>query len=193
MRTLIAALAAGLVCLAPAAHAQDPQQDDEDPALWCVYEALTATLDYEVVAEAYLIDDDLTGDPDGILAKAGKTCAQTHGLNETQQFATMEYARFGSIIDYLTEELIFEGITEEQITAIFVTTDSISDEDYESLYDDGWQATEVGSRVKAELIKAQFPDESNSVATAMQIMGLIVLADEAELVYVLAGEDADAN
>jgi len=193
MRTFVAALAAGLGWLAPVAHAQDQQQNDEDAALWCVYEALTASLDYEVVAEAYLIDGDLTGDPEGILARAGKTCAQTHGLNEAQQIATMEYARFGSIIDYLTEELMFEGVTEDQITAIFLATDSISDEDYASLYEEGWQATDVGARVKAELLKAQFPDDIDFVDTAMQIMGLIVRADEAEMVYVFASDDVDAN
>ncbi len=193
MRTFFAGLAAGLAWLAPAAHAQDQQQTAQDPALWCVYEALTASLDYEVVAEAYLFDGDLAGDPEGLLSSAGKACAQTHDLNEAEQLATMEYGRFGSIIDYLTEELMFEGVTEDQISVIFMATDSISDEDYESLYEDGWQATDVGERVKAELLRAQFPDDPGHVETAMEIMGLIVLADEAELVYVLAGEDADGN
>lgn len=194
MRSLLAGLAAGLACLAPAgAFAQDPQPSNEDPALWCVYEALNANFDYEVVAEAYLYDEDLTGDPDGVLSKAGMTCAQTHGLNEAQQFATMEYARFGAVIDYLTEELMFDGVTDEQITAVFLTVDILSDDDYESLYDEGWESTDVATRVKAELLKAQFPTDDLSIGTALQIMGLIARADEAEFVYQVAGGKIQAD
>ncbi len=189
MRALITALAAGIACLAPlSASAQQP--DAEDKGLWCVYESLATTFDYEAVAEAYIFEGDLTGDPGGVIAKAGAACATTHGLSESQKMAVEEYGRFGAVIDYLTEELMFEGATEDEIASIFTVTDALSDDDYDALYTDDWYDTEVGERVKAQLIAAKFPSDDYFIDTAMSIMGVLALADEAEFVYIM---DEDSN
>jgi len=193
MRSTLAALAAGLAWLAPAAHAQDQQQDDRDPGLWCVYESLGVSFDYEVVAEAYLFDGDQTGDPGGALTEAGKTCATRHGLSESQQFLVQEYGRFGSVIDYLSEELVFGGATDDELTAVFNVVQTLSDEDYDDLFEDNWQATDAGTRVRAELVKASFPDDADSIATALMIVETIARAAEVELVYMLDKAEAEAN
>jgi hypothetical protein len=188
MRSLLTALAAGLACVAPLAASAQTPNSAEDEALWCVYEALAESFDYEVVAEAYIFEGDMTGDPDGVLAKASATCAQAHDLNETQKVAVVEYGRFGAVVDYLTEELMFEGTTEAEINAIFAVMDGLSDDDYESLYNTGWEATEMGERVKAKLIAAKFPGEDWTLETAMMILTALAFADEAEAVFIFDGD-----
>lgn len=189
MRSLITLVAAGLVMLAPAASAQEPQQE-RDPGLWCVYEKLVGSLDYESVAEAYLYDGDTTGDPGGVLAKAANECGGLHKQTAGQREAAIEFGRLGATADYLIEDMMWEGLEEDEVEAIFGAMDSISDDDYDALFAADAIDPAAATRIKDALKAAGYPDDENFLGGALTVMGLVALTDEVQFIYMF---DEDSN
>lgn len=187
MRSLITLVAAGLVMLSPAAFAQEPQQE-RDPGLWCVYEKLVASFDYELVAEAYLYDGDTTGDPGGVLAKAGGECETQYKLTVAQREAAIEFGRLGGAADYIIEEMMWEGLEEDEVQTIFTAMDSISDDDYDALFTADAIDPAAATRIKGALKAAGYPDDEDLLVGALTVMGLVALSDEAQFIYMFDGE-----
>jgi hypothetical protein len=189
MRLLLAALA-GLACLTSAALAQEP---DRDPGLWCVYDAISYEEDYVVVAEDYLENVDPAGEAKTILDKAQSGCATELGLSEMQAMVSGEYGRIGATLDYLSEEFFWSGIDEDIAAKVFELTMTLSDTDYETLYEEGWSSGALGTKLRPQLVQAGVPaDDEYLMGAAFDMMTLYAYADEAALLYTLE-DDGDSN
>ena len=106
-------LASGMAFLGGVASAQDSTTQQPLGEEYCVYEKLTSTLDYEIIAEAYLFGDDDDADMLATLKKAADACAAEHGMSEDQKSAASEVGIYGATADYLAEELMMVGVSQE--------------------------------------------------------------------------------
>jgi hypothetical protein len=194
MRTLIAAVAAlGVAAFGVgAASAQNADPTNEDSPMYCVYTAVGG--DYDLVAESYLYDDLSAADAataKDVLGKAANTCAQTHGLTESQKEAITDIGIYGSAADYLAEELMFEGVSDEAIDGVYDVLGDLSDDDLDTIIIDAdWHddAALIG-RMKTALLAVGIPDDDYVMETAMQIIEVSALATDSVMVFVLDGLD----
>ncbi|MDP3494020.1 MAG: hypothetical protein Q8R82_12975 [Hyphomonadaceae bacterium] len=184
MRTLVTAglLAAGMIGFNGAANAQQPLGEE-----YCVYEKLTSTLDYEFVAEAYLYGDHSDADMQAVLKKAADACTTEHGMSADQSSVASEIGIYGAIADYLAEDLLLEGVSQDAVDSLFAVIDEMSDDDLDLLFEDDWRSdTAMVGRLKAAVIAQGIPDDAYSVDTALEIVELSAFAMDAVMAYMIA-------
>lgn len=165
--------------------------------MYCVYNALAKTLDYELVAEAMLYgsSEDVAKATD-LLAKTSRTCAATHGLSESQLPSLGDIGAYGATLDYLSEDLMFEDVSDEAIDGIYAVLDSLSDGELDKFYEDNWRSDAAfEAKLKAAVIAKGIPDEVFAIDTAFQIMMLAQLELDAEIDFMLesVGNQDSAN
>jgi hypothetical protein len=185
-RLVAAALAAGFA-LSGAAHAQ-VQADD---GMTCVYEALVD--DYELVAEV-LIYGDLSEEEgaasDKAVETAKATCAAKHNYTPGQRDAAGELGVLASALDYLSEELMFSGVSDAALDGVLDAYDTFTDEDLDVLFDPDWRSDMVFlGEMKAKMLSAGIPDEADLMDIALTILEITAMVEEVSYMFVLE-EDA---
>lgn len=195
MRAFVTAglFATSLVGFSGAASAQEP---DSQPLTeeYCVYEKLVASLDYEFVAEAYLADDPDDEDMIAALKEAADACASQHGMNEEQKSTASEVGIYGATADYLAEELLMVGVTENVVDSLYGLVDELSDADLDVMFAEDWRKNAaVSGRVKAAVLSKGVPDDSVSVDNAMRIVELSAFAMDAVIGYMIASAEEDPS
>jgi hypothetical protein len=181
-----AAAGVALLALAPGvAGAQEP-----DDGLLCIYDA--ATNDYEAIAEAFLYGEDeaVIASSNAALDKATQACSDRYKMSEEEAAAAREMAVYGLSVDYLSEDLMFMGVTDAVIDGVFNVFDALDEDDLDLFLDTGWRndADFVG-RLKAELLKVGVPDSAEELSTAYDILELSSMTDGVMLDFMLAGLD----
>ena len=197
-RTILAAIAAiGAAAFgAGAAQAQIADPADENGAMYCVYNALTETADYELVAEAFLYDD-LTDveikTAAELLDKATRDCATAHKLSESQTASASDIGIYGATADYLSDELMFEDVSDEAIDGIYDVMTDMSDDELDKLYGDDWRSDlAFSTKLKTALVAKGIPDDDFAVETSFQIIELAVMALDSVTLFVLGDEDEES-
>jgi len=185
-RFLAVSLASGLA-LAGAAHAQDAGDDGLD----CVYNALVDS--YELVAEAFLYGDlsaeELAKSKQAVEA-ATALCDAKHSYGVDQAEVAAELGKMGSAIDYLSEELLFGDVSEAAINAALDAFHAFTDEEFDAFGDPDWRSDAVFyARLKAKMTTAGIPDETWAIDTALTIVEIAALMEEATYLFML-DEDA---
>jgi hypothetical protein len=189
---LAALLAAGVFVTSPAQAQIAPDPADEDAAMYCAYNTLVDSMDYELVAEAFLYDDLSEADTReaaDALAKATADCAAKHKLSDSQAVSISDIGIYGSAADYLSEELMFEDVPDAAIDGIYDVMEGLSDDDLDKLFVDGWRSDlAFSARLKAALIAKGIPDDEYAVETSFQIIELAALALDSVMLFVLGEE-----
>lgn len=195
-RTVTAAIAAIAVAAfgAGAAQAQvahDPA--DQNGAMYCVYNLLTmSTEDYEIVAEAFLYDDLAESEikaASDILNNATTSCAETHKMSESQAASAADIGIYGSTADYLSDELMFEDVSQEAVDGIYEVLSDLSDDEMDKLYSDDWRSDlPFSTKVKAALVAKGIPDDEFAVETSFQILVLAMMAVDSVALFVDGAE-----
>ena len=180
-------LASGMAILGGVASAQDSTTQQPLGEEYCVYEKLTSTLDYEIIAEAYLFGDDDDADMLATLKKAADACAAEHGMSEDQKSAASEVGIYGATADYLAEELMMVGVSQDAVDGLFGVIEEMSDQDLDVLFEEDWRKNEAMSgRLKAAVIAHGIPGDADSVDLATQVVELSAFAMDAVIGYALA-------
>lgn len=189
---LAALLAAGAFASAPAFAQQQP-----DPAvldkIYCVYDSLIDTGDYEVVAEAFLYDDTSQADVDTaqkLVDNLATKCAETHKLGAKKKSIIADIGIYGASADYLAEDLmLIDDASEETVQGIFALSDEMSDEEVMKLFDGSWRsdATFAGE-LKAALLAEGLPDNEETLEAAYHMLHLTAAAAVSATAFVLAAE-----
>lgn len=187
MRALAAiTLAAGLSLLG-AAHAQNATINGMD----CVYTALIP--DYKAVAEVFLSSDlteKETEEIDDLLESAKKDCAARFKYTPVQLETVGELGLYGSIVDYLSEELKSGGVSEGAVGGILDVYDSLTDDEVDILYAGDWRNNAAFlAKLKAMLIDAGIPDGKN-MELALAILGATVLMEAANYRFMTEADAA---
>lgn len=185
MRFVLAAALTGLLALASAGAAVAQQVADD--GMDCVYKAVAA--DYDLVAEVFLFDDmpqeDITAATQAIEA-AKKTCATQYKLTEGQLMTIGELGVYASSIDYLGEELLFAGASEDAVNGVLDAYDTFTDDDVEKFYDTGWRSDAAFfAKMKAKVVGVGIPDEDEAVDLALAIFEIAVMVEEAQYLFML--------
>jgi hypothetical protein len=185
-RFLAVSLASGLAMTA-VAHAQAAEDDGLD----CVYNELVDS--YELVAEAFLYGDlsaeELAKSQQAVDA-AMASCDAKHSYGVDQAEVAADLGKMGSAIDYLSEELLFGDVSEAAINAVLDAYDAFTDEELDAIFDPDWRSDAVFyARVKAKMTTAGIPDESWAIDTALTIVEIAALMEEATYLFML-DEDA---
>jgi hypothetical protein len=191
-RFLAAAMAGGLALLgAGAAQAQQPG----DSGIDCVYEALFD--EYELVAEAFLFNDMADDDrarATQIIDAAKKSCATQYRYAHGQIEAVGELGVYGLSLDYLSEELMASGASEEAVGGLFDAYDAFTDEDVDMFFDTAWRSDAVFyARMKSKIIGAGVPDNDETMDIAMGMLGIMALAEESTFLFMLDQAVADTQ
>lgn len=192
--TMLAACAAALALGGGAAFAQEDTDAFAD--MNCVYDALIADGSYELVAESYLFDDLTDEELDTVAAivdGATEDCAAEHSWIEDESALGLEFGVYGSVVDYLAEELLFAGVSEATLDNVFVVIDGITEDDLTAFIETDWQADKAFvARHKAALVAAGIPDDDDLVMTAMDLMETSALASDVMILFMMAGMDEES-
>lgn len=177
-----------LAAFSGVAHArQEPvwMQDE-----YCIYRKLTDTLDYEAVAEAYLSGTERDENIRKLLTAAADVCNAelTEGMTDVQRQIAAEIGIYGATADYLVEDLMFDGVTDDQIGGMFAVLEDMSEDEVGVLAKAEWRNdAAVVDRMKSALIAKGVPERDFTINTALQIIELAALALEASSLYAIAG------
>lgn len=192
---LAALLAAGMFAMAPA-QAQTADPGDEQGPMYCVYNTLIDTSDYELVAEAFLYDDLSQEDIDEAALKvkdASDACAKTHKLTQSQAASAADIGLYGATADYLSEDLMLEDVPDAAIDGIYDVMEALSDDDLDKLFEDNWRSDLAFSgRLKAALIAKGIPDDDYAIETSFQIIELASMALDSVMLFMLDELDKDS-
>lgn len=179
------AVAVGAALLALASGSASAQNDDD--GMLCVYDATAP--DYETVAAAFLFGDD-NETADALLDKATQTCSDEFAFSEAETEAARDLAVYGAAIDYLTDALMVMDISDEAIDGVFDIYGALGSDDIDLLYGAEWRDdVDFLARLKADLIKAGFPDQTGELAAAYDIFEISALADDAMFTFALADDE----
>lgn len=189
---MIAGFAAvGLFGVSGAASAQQAAGPQDTGAEYCIYEKLTAGVDYEWVAEAYLAGDSQDQDMLAVLDKAGDACAEEFGMTDEQKSIATEIAIYGSTADYISDELSFAGVSDDVIDSVFNVMDEMSDEDLDLIYDKGtWRDdAEMTGRLRTALVAKGVPNKDDLIMMAFEMIELSAFAIDATVEYMIVELD----
>lgn len=185
-RLLAAAVAAGFALSCPA-HAQ--AQDDDGMA--CVYEELID--DYELVAEVLIyggLSDEEEADSDKAVEAAKATCAAKHNYTQGQRDAAGELGVLASALDYLSEELMFSGVSDAALDGVLDAYDTFTDQDVDALFKPDWRSDAVFlGEIRAKMLSAGIPDEADLMDIALTILEITAMVEEVSYMFMLE-EDA---
>ena len=174
-------LAAGFA-LAGAAHAQ-VQADD---GMACVYEELID--DYELVAEVLIYGDlseEEVAEADKAVEAAKATCATRHNYTQGQRDAAGELGVLASVLDYLSEELMFSGVGDDAVDGVLNAYDSFTEEDVDALFNPDWRSDAVFlGEMKAKMLSAGIPDEADLMDIALMILEITAMVEEVSHMFI---------
>lgn len=182
------AVATGVALLALVPGVASAQVADD--GILCVYDATAE--DYEAVAEAFLYGEDgeATKSADAMLDKATQACSEQFKFSEGEADAARDVAIYAVSVDYLTEDLMFMGVSDEAIDGVFDIFDALGEDDLDMFYDTAWRSdADFLARLKADLLKAGFPDAADELATAYDIFEISAMVSDAMFSFTLAGDE----
>ena len=180
------ALAMAMCGLGSVAQAQQPSQLDPDGEEYCVYMKLTESSDYAVVAEALLagLDQDKA---QALVKTAGDACLKKFDMSQNQASLASEVGIFGSAADYLMENLIDGGVTDEALDGLYVVIDEMSDEDLDLIFDGSWRDDPaMKARLRTAVIAKGIPDDDGLVQDASLLIEVSALGMDAAMNYLMA-------
>jgi hypothetical protein len=195
MRNLAMGLALGGAALlgVGAASAQGA-----DPSMSCVYDALTVgNEDYEIVAEVFIygdVPDTQIQQAAKIVEDAKKACAAKFPLTPGQIETVGELGVYAASIDYLSEELLIFGATEESVGGVLDVYDMFTDADVDKFFDMDWRsdATFYG-KLKSQVVGVGIPDEDDMVDLALSILEIAAFAEESTYLFILDDAPPEAK
>jgi hypothetical protein len=179
---LLVGAAAAIALWAGSASAQTTVEDlteAQEDELYCVYDRLED--DFELVAEQFLYDDlpeEEAKKATAALDAAGNTCAATYSWDDKKRDHGKNLARFGSVTDYLEEDLYFEGVKDEDIDKIYSILGRLPDAELSKFLDVSWLDDKPFiERLNAALAAGGFPkgDDDFQFETARLLMEVTVL------------------
>ncbi len=182
---LAGALAMAACGLGGVAHAQEPAQDDLDGEDYCVYLKLTDTFDYELVAEALLagLDEEKAREA---VKKAGEACQSEYSMSADQLALAADIGIFGSTADYLMDELMADGVSDDAIDGLYAVIDEMSDDDLDLVFDGGWRDdAAMKARLKTAVIAKGIPDKAEMLEDSYMLIVVSALGMDAAMSYLM--------
>jgi hypothetical protein len=180
------AVAAGAALLTFAPGAASAQNADD--GMLCVYDAVSAA-GYDAVAEAFLYGDE-EEEANAALDKAAQTCSDQFKFSEGEAAAARDLGIYGVAVDYLIDELYFMDVSDAAVDGMFGVFDALGDDDLDIFFDTAWRTNvDFMARLKAQLLKAGFPDSDEELGTAYDIFEISALADEAMFSFAVEGDE----
>jgi hypothetical protein len=156
-RFLAVSLASGLAMTA-VAHAQAAEDDGLD----CVYNELV----------------------DRAVEAAKATCATRHNYTQGQRDAAGELGVLASVLDYLSEELMFSGVGDDAVDGVLTAYDSFTEEDVDALFNPDWRSDAVFlGEMKAKMLSAGIPDEADLMDIALMILEITAMVEEVSYMF----------
>lgn len=188
MRGLLMAGAMAAAGLGGVASAQPPTQLAQGGMgeEYCVYLKLTDTLDYQVVAEAFLMGFE-EDEAKALIKTAADSCLKEMSMSVNQAALASEVGIYGSAADYLADELADLGVSETAITNLYDVVDDMSDEDLDLLFEGGWRDdAAMKARMKSAAIAKGVPDKEDVLMSAYEMIEVSAHGMEAALAYLMA-------
>jgi hypothetical protein len=175
----IAALVAAASLWAAPATAQ--LSDEQHKEAYCVFDKVAEGDAHYDIAEVFLYDDaaaDIVKRADDAMRTAADSCAGLHSWDAAERELAISIGRYGSVTDYLGEELWIEGLDDDEIDYVFNALDRLSRQEIERLLDDSWlDDGAFTKRLDAVLIESKFPaDDAYLLETGRLMMEATVLA-----------------
>ena len=195
MRRLMVAgiVAAGVIGFGGVANAQQQADPAVLDKIYCVYDSLIDSGDYEPVAEAFLYDDTSKEDADAaqkLVDNLAAKCAETHKLGPKKKGIIADIGIYGASADYLAEDLmLIDDASEETVQAIFAMADDMTDDEVMKLFDGSWRNDATfTAKLKAALLAKGLPDNPETLEAAYHMLHLTSAAAVSATAFVLSTE-----
>lgn len=184
--TIIGLISTGLAGFSEAASAQQAPTADQG-AVYCVYDDLTSDTDYEKVAEAFLFKTSSQADQAAarkLVDAAAAVCKTKFKMTPAQANAMGSVGIYGAATDYLTEDLVFNGLERETIDLVPTAWADLTDEDLARVLKDDWRKdTAIVAKLKAALIAKGVPDLAFIMDPACDLVRVSLLAQTSALAF----------
>lgn len=184
---IVGLMSAGLIGFSGAASAQQAPAAADQGAVYCVYDDLTSDTDYEKVAEAFLFKS--LSQADQLAAKklvdaAAAVCKTKFKMTPAQANAMGSVGIYGATTDYLTEDLMFNGLERETINLVPTAWMDLTDEDLARVLKDDWRKdAAIVAKLKAALIAKGVPDLAFVMDPACDLVRVSLLAQTSALAF----------
>lgn len=183
----VAFISAGLTGFSGAASAQQAATAVDEGAVYCVYDDLTSDTDYEKVAEAFLFKTSSQADQAAakkLVDAAAAVCKAKFKMTPAQAKAMGSVGIYGAATDYLTEDLVFNGLERETIDLVPTAWTDLTDEDLARVLKDDWRKdAAIVAKLKATLIAKGVPDLAFVMDPACDLVRVSLLAQTSALAF----------
>jgi hypothetical protein len=160
-----ALLAAAVVTFAAPAMGQatDPGKlsEAQQKEIYCVLDKVVTRDDDAIdVAEAYVFADDSKQieRAEKAVKAASDACSTAYNWDASKEMLSTQIGVASLAIDYLAEDLRFEGLKDEEIDLIFLAMRKLPTDDLSRFLDDSWMDdAELVKRLDSALAAAKYP------------------------------------
>lgn len=186
MRRFLAVALAGGFALAGGVQAQVARDDGMD----CVYNKLIDTSD--LVAEVLLYGDlanEDTGKSAQAVEAAKTSCAAAYAYRPGQLEAAGDIGVMGSALDYLSEVLLLDGVSEDTLDGVVAAYDAFTNADVDAIFNPDWRKDAAFyGKLKAMMLSAGIPDKPDAMEIAMTILEITAMVEETTFAFIMAEE-----
>jgi hypothetical protein len=151
------------------ANLTQAQQDE----MYCVYEAISKDDPY-LIADSYLdptLSDEEIKKADATLKKHVAACAAKYSWSADRRDLASDIGVHDAIIDVVAEDLVDEGVKEEQLEKILASLDKLASADVDAFYDNKWyDDAAFKTRIGAGLVATGFPNDEYLLEGALVMM-----------------------
>ena len=181
-----AASVLAVASLAAPAHAQKDLKDltqAQQDELYCVHNDIANGSDFDLIAESYVFtdrSDEVSKKADAALAAAVGRCVAAYGWSDQKKTIAGEIGFYGAAVDYLTDDLFFDGVEEKVISKVMAILDTLSDAELDALFGGSWTKNEaMKARLVTALKAAGLPNDDYTLETGEYLLEASVFALDA--------------
>jgi hypothetical protein len=127
-----------------------------------------------LIADSYLdptLSDEEIKKADATLKKHVAACAAKYSWSADRRDLASDIGVHDTIIDVMAEDLVDEGVKEEQLEKILASLDKLASADVDAFYDNKWyDDAAFKTRIGAGLVATGFPNDEYLLEGALIMM-----------------------
>lgn len=179
---LAAAAAFALIALPASAQVKNISDltEAQKNEMYCVHDKLGDVDTDELVAQHNLYTDLKKEDQakaEKLVEDAVTSCASKYNWTQDAKDIAADIGVYGASIDYLSEDLYFDGVEDKQTDNVFKILDTLSNDDIQAFGTGSWTKNEaMKTRLNSQLRAAGVPNNADTLETGQYLLEASVLA-----------------
>jgi S1-C subfamily serine protease len=185
--TLVSTALATTLAGACPAMAQDNDFDSlmagNESEFYCVFDVLSQTGKFYDIADVWVAPEATQAEidaADAVLADAVAECATSYDWSDEVQEFGATVGIHGSVVEVVTDDMVLEGVKEEQLEGIFTLLSDLEVEDAQTFADPAWlEDYAFKKKMYRALVRSGLPNEDRALEHSMLVLESSVMTADA--------------